>query len=520
MRKLGVGIDFGTTNSIASVWGEDVRRLVENEGSDPKPPAFWFDDPQVGLRPHPSVVWFKPDDSVVVGFEARRNMQELAGSLGHDFVRSIKRSLVENQEVVSHSGQRYEPYEVAAKIFEHLREDGQRRPELAGHEFRNCVVTVPVGFKGPQRRQIRRAMERAGLELQSFLHEPFAALISHFYDSRQKLAAMRGKRALVFDWGGGTLDICVVEGSKDGSRIYELAHDGVADRAGDDFDKRIMTLLRSRFLEKNPDLSDDDIDARSRAQDRFWMASENGKIGLSSATSVRIAVANFLDGDPPLDLGERLLRDEFEGLIEAEIKAAAACTRRCLEMSRLSPANIDYVLMVGGTSLIPRIKRELEDIFGAKVHVTTEPDAAIARGAAIVAAEEWTPFNAVELGLQLSDDSFFTILEHGAPLLAESSKKLVFYCTDPRVGCANFIFCRRSIHGDQSFQTTGEFMNVPVSSERVSRFQDIDRIIVGFSVSKDATLLCTAKHTGSGEVRSHEISDVSFGLQLNGNSES
>ncbi|MEO2044238.1 MAG: hypothetical protein ABGX43_06520, partial [Nitrospinaceae bacterium] len=112
------------------------------------------------------------------------------------------------------------------------------------------------------------------------------------------------------------------------------------------------------------------------------------------------------------------------------------------------------------------------------------------------------------------DDSFFTILSRGAPLKAESSNKFVFYCTDPRVGCANFIFCRRVVNGDQAFQTTGEILNVPIASERVSSFRDIDRMIVSLSVTKDATLLCSAKHTGSGEERTHEISDISFGLRL------
>ena len=210
MRKLGIGIDFGTTNSLVSVWGTDVIRMIPDQIK--RPVVFWRSDEK---RPHPSVVWFKPDDSVVVGFDARRNMQELAGTLGHTFVRSVKRTLTSSAET-GHGGRRLKPYEVAAHIFDHLKRQGASHPTLHGHEFRSCVVTVPVGFSGEQRRQIRRAMEKAGLQLQGFVHEPFAAMVSHFYHPDTKLSSLRGKRVLVFDWGGGTLDVCLAEGSRDG----------------------------------------------------------------------------------------------------------------------------------------------------------------------------------------------------------------------------------------------------------------------------------------------------------------
>ena len=108
----------------------------------------------------------------------------------------------------------------------------------------------------------------------------------------------------------------------------------------------------------------------------------------------------------------------------------------------MRPENIDHVLMVGGTSSIPYIKREIETHFGSRVQLAHEPDAAIARGAAIVAAEEWLPFNSVPLGLQLTDNSFFPLLNYGEVLEPESSKKLLLFCTDPRIGSANFIVCR------------------------------------------------------------------------------
>ena len=512
MKNLGIGIDFGTTNSLASAWGKDVERILKERGEAPKPVAFWHHDGQQGNRPHPSVVWFKPDDSVAVGMEARRNMQELSDTLGHHFVRSIKRALTTYELV--HGGRRLKSYEIAAEVFRHVKREGKDHPVLHGHEFEHCVVTVPVGFEGRQRREIRRAMERADLKLQAFVHEPFAAMVSHFYHPETKLAALRGKRVLVFDWGGGTLDVCLAEGSPDGSTLYELAHDGIADKAGDDFDRRIMADLRGRFLSRNPSLNNDDITNRCRAQDRFWLNAEQGKIELSRDDSVRIRVPNFLDGSPPLDLAETLRREEFEEMISQEVDAAVACARRCLEQARMVASSVDYVILVGGTSLVPLVRRKLEEVFGAKVQITQEPDAAIARGAAIVAAEEWTPVNAVTLGCLMAHDTFFPFLERGEELTPSSSKKYVFYCTDPRDGVASFIFCRQPIAGDSDVVPFGKIMQIPVQSERPAGYRDLDRLLVRVSATEDATLLVDVTHTGKGDRVQHEISDVSFGLKL------
>lgn len=513
MKDLGIGIDFGTTNSIVAVWGQTAIRLCLQDRKPIRPVTMW-DASQSSLRPHPSVVWYKPDDTVVVGHEARTRMEALSDTLGHHFIRSIKRSLLSTELI--HGGRRHQPFEIAAEIFGHLQREAKSYDIFHGHDFKECVVTIPVGFSGRHRREIRRSMERAGLKLQTFVHEPFAAMVSHFYDMETKLAAIRGKRVLVFDWGGGTLDVCLAEGSQDGSTVYELAHDGIADHAGDDFDRRIMAELRGRFLEKNPDLSVDDITNRCRAQDRFWLAAERGKIQLSdpNINSVRVRVTGFLDGSPPLDLSEVLKREEFEDMIHQEVEAAIACTHRCLERARLRPSSVDYVLLVGGTSQIPLVKRRLEELFGAKVQVTEEPDAAIAKGAAIIAAEGWKAVNAVTIGCMMAQETFFPLLERGESLVAASSKNYVFYCTDPRDGNANFIFCRKPIEGDSALEQFGTILQVPVQNERPAEYRDLDRLIVRASVTEDATLMVDVTHTGRGDHAQQEISDIAFGLQL------
>jgi molecular chaperone DnaK (HSP70) len=160
------------------------------------------------------------------------------------------------------------------------------------------------------------------------------------------------------------------------------------------------------------------------------------------------------------------------------------------------------------------VRRRLEDVFGAKVQITGEPDAAIARGAAIVAAEEWTAVNSVTLGCLMARDTFFPLLQRGEPLVASSSKQYVFYCTDPRDGSASFIFCKQPISGDTSIVPFGNILQVPVQSERPATYRDLDRLLVRVSVTQDATLALDVAHTGMGRHVQHEISDVSFGLKL------
>src|SRR6266508_3367590 len=415
-EKIAFGIDFGTTNSLAAGWGDDIRK------QEPKPYALLD-----GNRPHASVVWYSPDSKVIVGNAARAQMQAHGGDMGHRFIRSIKRDLGHDREHEILGGQRLPAYDVAAEIFRHLKDHAHSVQLLRRHEIAECLVTVPVTFTGRQRKDIRRAMERAGIQLKGFLHEPFAAMISHFYDPETKLGKLRNQRVMVFDWGGGTLDVCIVQVSKDGTKIVELAHSGIEDRAGDDFDQRLMAELRTRFLQRNVELRDEDLELQGSVRDKFWLTAENGKITLSKTPEATVTVANFFQRNTKIyDLQETVTRHVFEGLIAGEVEAAVRCVQRCLTQARLTPGCVDHLVLVGGTSNIPLIREQLEALFGHKVQVAQQPDAAIARGAAIVAAEGWRPFNAVPLGVKLCDGSFFDILKRGDRLDAESSRRVVF----------------------------------------------------------------------------------------------
>ncbi|HEY0552122.1 MAG TPA: Hsp70 family protein [Verrucomicrobiae bacterium] len=471
----------------------------------------------IGQRPHPSVVWYPPGNQAVVGYEAKTRMLSYDG-MGHAFVRSIKRRLGREEEIELTGGLRKPAYEVAAEIFRHLKADAEKHASLAPLNGKRgalseCVVTVPVNYNGLQRRDIRKAMERAELRLRCFLHEPFAALIGHFYNSETKLQQLRGKRVLVFDWGGGTLDVCIAEVSEDGSEIIELAHDGIEDRAGDDFDKKLMTDLKRRFLVKSG-LKLDDVPVKGSAADRFWGAAEQAKIELSTSLLAPVEIANFIEiYGKPIDLEENIEREQFEELIRDEVIAAEACVQRCLKKARLSAGLVDNVLMVGGTSCIPAVRQMLEKAFGARVTVAAEPDAAIARGAAIVAAERWEPFNVKPIAVKLSDDSFFTVLPAKRELKASASTGFTFYCTDPRPAVANLMFFEQAVSGDGAFRTLNTFLAVP-SDPEIRQIANLDRIVARFFITEDATLCCEAQSSSTKATRSCEIYDLSFGLKL------
>jgi molecular chaperone DnaK (HSP70) len=157
-----------------------------------------------------------------------------------------------------------------------------------------------------------------------------------------------------------------------------------------------MASVRASFLKKHPEISDEELELHGDAQNRFWLDAEAAKINLSSSLKSNVTAASFFQKDGKIyDLLEPISRENFEALIAQEIDAALRCVERCLKNARLTPGCIDHLLLVGGTSNIPMIRERLEALFGHKVQVALEPDAAIARGAAIVAAEGWKLFNAL-----------------------------------------------------------------------------------------------------------------------------
>jgi hypothetical protein len=192
-----------------------------------------------------------------------------------------------------------------------------------------------------------------------------------------------------------------------------------------------------------------------------------------------------------------------------------ATVDKCLKDASTQPELISHVLMVGGSSKIPAIQRRMEDLFGSRVELANEPDAAISRGAAIVAAEGWLPFAARKLSVKLSDDSFFPVLERGSTLTSSVSRSLSFFCIDPRSGGANFWFYDHPDDGHGIPRKLDSFLSIPINNS-ISSLEDLkrDRLVCDFSLTENLTLRCNGRSSSLGQDREVEVFDIHFGLRI------
>jgi molecular chaperone DnaK (HSP70) len=384
----GIGIDFGTTNSVAARCDTSKRPLPLTQGG----------------RPHPSVVWYRLDGSVVVGQDAKANINGKSGEIGNAFFSSIKRKLGTDPEL-DLFGEPRRPSQVAAEILKHLRWHAR---ETYHHDVREAVVTVPVYFSGLARRELRNAANLAGIYIKTFVHEPFAAVVGHCYATggRSRLEALEGKRFLVFDWGGGTLDVTLAE--VEAGNISELETGGISDRAGDHFDGELRHHCLSRSAARNG-LAVDDCNDR-HARDRFLLECETRKIELSAKeeTAVLLAQAYRSRADGrSFSINEKITRAEFEDLIKNDVTLALKEVDRVLEKAGISAAQVHQVLLIGGSSNLPLLQHEMVKRFGNRIVRVSNADTIIAEGASVIDAEGLQPILARTIGIGLADGAFY-----------------------------------------------------------------------------------------------------------------
>lgn len=490
----GFGIDFGTTNSVAARSDAATGRTLP------------FTDRETNL-PHPSVVWYR-GNQVVVGKEAKHQLKGFADEAGNAFVRSIKRKLGRDSGVTVF-GERKEAYEIAAEIFRFLR---QQAKDNYDYDLENVVLTVPVRFEGTAREDLRKAANAAGIEIKTFIHEPFAAVIGYCYSSARDIESLNGLNILVFDWGGGTLDITVAR-IKDG-QIFELATAGLEDIAGDHFDSRLESYARGCFLNRHG-LREDILSLRPGTRAKLSTECERAKISLSSRTAERLQLRLFFHRESlDYDLDAEITRPRFEGLIATDVDAALRQVDQVIGDAALTPEEIDAALLIGGSSRIPMLRSEMNVRFGARAIDVRNADTIIAEGAAIIAQNDWLPYLARPIQVRLSDGALYTIFERGQILKPEVCRKEVsFYCTDNRDGEAHMVIVESLRPGDTTAVRTVQILNVPVSAalprpynhERVSAVFEIDENLVFWSSAWSATQQSVV-HT--------PVHDICFGLRV------
>ncbi len=371
MGKI-IGIDLGTTNSCVSVM----------EGSEPVVIAN-----DEGRRTTPSVIAFLKNGERKVGDPAKRQaitnpintiqsikrfmgrrFDEVTNEISHFTYKLVKGD--NNTPRVDIDGRMYTPQEISAMVLQKMKKTAE---DFLGQEVTEAVITVPAYFNDAQRQATKEAGEIAGLTVRRIINEPTAAALAYGLDKQHK-----DSKIAVFDLGGGTFDVSVLEL---GDGVFEVkSTNGDTHLGGDDFDKVIMDWLADEFKK------DEAVDLRKdpMAWQRLKEASEKAKIELSASaeTEINLPYITAVDGAPK-HLVRKLSKAKFEQLADSLIERTLEPCRKALKDAGMTASDIDEVILVGGSTRIPKVQEVVEKFFGKKPHKGVNPDEVVAVGAAI-----------------------------------------------------------------------------------------------------------------------------------------
>ena len=373
MSKI-IGIDFGTTNSCVSVL----------EGGEPTV----ITNPEGG-RTTPSVVAFSKDEERLVGQTAKRqavtNPENTIFSIKRFMGRMFKEVSNEISEVpykvdknsngaviVKANDKEYSPPEISAMVLQKLKQDAE---EYLGSKVTDAVITVPAYFNDSQRQATKDAGKIAGLNVRRIINEPTAASLAYGLDKK------KDEKIAVFDLGGGTFDISILDILNDEGQSIEVnASNGDGRLGGDDFDQKIVDWLADEFKKtEGIDLRKDPM-----ALQRLKESAENAKKELSSSKQTEINLPFITaDSSGPKHLNMTLTRAAFEQLVTDLIERVVAPCKQALRDSKLSSSDINEVILVGGSTRIPAIQAKVKEIFGKDPNQSVNPDEVVALGAAI-----------------------------------------------------------------------------------------------------------------------------------------
>ncbi|MCG1002746.1 MULTISPECIES: molecular chaperone DnaK [Halobacterium] len=390
-----LGIDLGTTNSAFAVMeGGDPEIIVNSEGDRTTPSVVAFDD---GER--------------LIGKPAKNQ----AVQNSEETVASIKRHMGEDY-TVELDGEEYTPEQISAMILQKIKHDAE---EYLGQDIEKAVITVPAYFNDKQRQATKDAGEIAGFEVERIVNEPTAASMAYGLDED------RDQTVLVYDLGGGTFDVSILDL---GGGVYEVvATNGDNDLGGDDWDEAIIDHLADEFENDHGiDLRDDE-----QALQRLKDAAEEAKIELSSRkeTTVNLPFVTATDSGP-VHLEQDITRATFENLTEGLIERTVGPTEQALEDAGLDKNDIDEVILVGGSTRMPQVQEQVEELVGQEPKKNVNPDEAVALGAAVqggvlsgevddIVLVDVTPLS---LGIEVKGGLFERLIEKNTAIPTTASK--------------------------------------------------------------------------------------------------
>jgi len=497
-----LGFDFGTTNSLASVFiGDKVITFLDNE------------------QPIPSVVSFE-GGKVEVGRKARDKLTSAGLGVQGSTVRSPKTLLGRDELIID--GVRRDPVKIVEHVLEHVRNFVLQ--SRAGRDLKmdRVVATIPINMEGRRRALLRQAFRQAGMSVVQFVHEPLAALYGYLRTSASgddMIKRHNGKLLLVFDWGGGTLDLTLCR-LLDGL-LVQVANDGAEDVGGDVFDEELRNEVerRSRVAQE----LNDEVEVLPDARKRLLHECENAKIRVSERNTWNVYVDPYYESEEQADLQVNLSRDDLQDIVGHLVRKGVARIERLLEREGYSTASVELCLATGGMVNMPMVKNRLDEMFGpGRVHVTRQSASAIAEGAAWIAHDQARMHLAKNIELILARNSYMSLLEAGLemPLERESRReRFSLYCVDPTDGFGKFSLVSPHRPGPRvlSNDTRRPLCNMVLKvDDKAAPFRE--RLELEVSVNEDLVLKATAWSLNQkGEVEA-EVHDLEFALATPGSS--
>ena len=476
MSKI-IGIDLGTTNSAVAVLEGNESKIIPN--------------PE-GNRTTPSVVAFK-NGEIQVGEVAKRQAVTNLNTIS-----SIKRHMGDASYKVEIEGKQYTPQEISAMILQYLKGYAE---EYLGEKVEKAVITVPAYFNDAQRQATKDAGRIAGLEVERIVNEPTAAALAYGLDKVD-----HEEKILVFDLGGGTFDVSILEL---GDGVFDvLSTSGDNHLGGDDFDNKIIEFLVAEFKRDNGiDLSQDKM-----AMQRLKDAAEKAKKDLSGVTSTQISLPFITAGEAgPLHLEVTLTRAKFDQLTLDLVERTKEPVRRALSDAGLSASEIDQVILVGGSTRIPAVVEAVRKETGKEPNKSVNPDEVVAMGAAIqggvisgdvkdIVLLDVTPLS---LGIETMGGVFTKLIDRNTTIPTSKSQVFSTAADNQPAVDVHVLQGERPMAADN--KTLGRFQltDIPPAPRNVPQIE------VTFDIDKNGIVNVRAKDLGTGKEQTITIKSSS-----------
>ena len=506
MMRQVIGIDFGTTNSLISVVIGDVA-------------SPYLD----GNVPYPSIVAYDAGHPVV-GREAKKRLEGTGDTAGN-IIRAPKRLLGKGIQHID--GYEKTPSEIVRDVMLFLKESALKtsdQEKIEHSDFSKAVVSIPVAMDGRARQELRDGLMQAGIDIVQFVHEPLAALYGYFRERHlldEAIAQYHDRLVLVFDWGGGTLDLTLCHVL--GQQLIQVANIGDNEVGGDYVDEALSDFILSKELQKRGMDSDSNIIIQAGARSRLLEEAEKAKIALSSKAETDVYIYDFFefDDDTDPDIEVVISREELDSVSSKYINRGFDCIDNVLKKLNIDQRRISLCLATGGMVQMPSIRDRLLQKFSIdRVRISEKGDRIISEGCAWIAADEANLTLAKDVEVREARNSYVPIYREGThlPRLNQNSlpEPLDLYCSDPRDGKAKVQLCRpekanfRSRH-DPRITYDSFILDVDRNLKPLE-----ERITLHAVIDHDLILKTTAVSGISKKKASCEIFDLEFGLALPG----